>query len=50
MTADDRPADRRRGDGSRRDAPLTIELGLESGRIRIRRTTPLGAYTESIDR
>ncbi|MFC5366386.1 hypothetical protein [Salinirubrum litoreum] len=32
------------------DASLTIEFARESGAIRIRRETALGAYTESVDR
>jgi hypothetical protein len=42
------------GDEPRRDAtetpPLTIELCREDGRIVVRRDTPLGTYSKTIDR
>jgi hypothetical protein len=32
------------------EARLTIELDPDSGRIRIHRATPLGTFTETLDR
>jgi hypothetical protein len=47
-----RPDDRRTSPTALRatDPALTIEFARESGEIRIRRETPLGTYTESVDR
>ncbi|WP_318570182.1 hypothetical protein [Salinigranum marinum] len=38
------------GDDERRVPPLRIELCAETGRIRVHRETPLGTYTETVNR
>jgi hypothetical protein len=38
------------GDDARQTPDLRIELCTETGHIRLHRSTPLGTYTERIDR
>lgn len=38
------------GDDDRETSDLRIDLCVETGRIRLHRSTPLGTYTETVDR